>query len=357
MSQEFDRPRLSDATLYSKQLPEGRDRSEDAGFIVTASADGYDLYLYTCPYVVSGAGQGIWIVPDGRINGTIFYAIPHERRGRGLWDNDFHRAGWHLPEYLQPSDHEVVEESDRVAWRMGGREYTWRPGSWEVTGTHAGVETDLRVRPVAEPMWRWGPWESLRENDSAGYKVSCQAEGTIEAGGKTYRLRDGYATHERAAVGQSRDFVAEVADGAEMFMFEIRGEDFDMTAFRHTGRAMEAGTLRTSDGFHQFGMGVEQSRMSITTLERWDDPRTGLRVPARWHIGMASAEGIVDLEVTSSGRSYFHYNTGGGVMLMMQILGVANGFFHRAGGATTAVEDALVGLRWGRALLFAEEKG
>lgn len=350
-------PQLTDAGLYSRQLPRGRDRSEDAGTIVTASADGYDLYLYTCPYVVSGEGSGIWIVPDGRINGTIFFAIPHEQRGTGLRDNAFFRSGWHLPQYLEPEDHEIVEEPGRVTWRMGGRSYVWKPGGWEITGRHAEVATDLSVRPVAPPLWRWGPWDQLQQNDSAGYKVSCVVDGTIEAGGKTFRVRDGYATHERAAVGQSRDHVEEVADGAEVYAFEIRAEGLDILLHRHTGRKLEAGTARLGADTFAFGMGVDGSRVVLETLEYWQDPRSGLRLPARWHVAMSSAEGIADLSIASSGRSYFHYNSGGGVMVMVQILGVANGVFHRAGGPSTPIEDALVGLRWGRALLFADERG
>jgi hypothetical protein len=350
-------PQLSDATLYSRQLPLGRDHSEDAGFILTASADGYDLYLYACPYVVSGQGSGIWIVPDGRLNGTIFFAIPHELRGNGLRDNAFFRSGWHLPEYLQAKDLETVEEPGSTTWHLAGRRYVWKPGEWQIAGTHAGVATDLTVRPIAPPNWRWGPWDQLAANDSAGYKVSCLADGTIAAGGKTYRVRDGYATHERAAVGESRDIVAEVAGGAEVFAFEIRGEAIDIQVHRHTGRHIEAASVGIGDESFAFGMGSEGSRVVIATLENWQDPRSGLRIPARWHVAMSSARAMADLEIAASGRSYFHYNTRAGVMVMVQILGVANGAFHRAGGASVPIHDALVGLRWGRSLLFANEQG
>ena len=349
-------PELSDAKLYSKQLPSKRDHSEDAGFIVTASADGYDVYLYAVPYVVSGGEGGIWIVPDGRINGTIFFAIPSEQRGQGLHDNRFFRAGWHLPEYLKASDHEIVEKPDRVTWRLGGRSYAWTREGWEVTGTHAGVTTNLRFRPVGEPAWRWGPWEELSRNDAAGYKVACLVDGTIEAGGTTFKVHNGFATHERAAVGQSRDIVAEVGVGSEVFAFEIRDKDLEINIHRHTGRRMQGSSVAIKGQAYYFGDGVEGSRLTIETVEHWQDPRSGLSVPARWHVGMSSPQGIADLAITSSGRSYFHYNTGAGVMVMMQILGVANGVFHHAGGGSTAITDAIVGLRWGRGLLFADEK-
>jgi hypothetical protein len=80
-------------------------------------------------------------------------------------------------------------------------------------------------------------------------------------------------------------------------------------------------------------------------------------VPARWHVAASSADASFDLEVVASGRSYFHYNTKAGVMAMFQILGVANGAFHRTGGETVPIRDALVGLRWGRGLMFADERG
>jgi len=348
-------PNISDAKLYTDLLPGDRDSSEDAGFIITARTADHDIYLYACAYVIRAGGKGIWLIPDGRINGTIFFAIPRAMTGKGLTDNAFVRTGWHFNQYLKPQDHKVVNDAGRAVWSMGGRNYIWRDGAWEVSGAHGGVQTNLTFRPCAPAEWRWGPFDKLMEADSAGYKVAALVSGTITVGEETFVLEDGYATAERAVVGQSRDIVAELVGGHQVLAFEIRGPGLEIQVHRHTGRKMEAGNVVLNGERIDFGPWIAGSSVEIETLDYWDDPHSGLHTPCRWRIVLASADGSAEIEVGSSGRSYFHYNTDGGVMLMMQILGVANGVFRSKDGATTPIVDALVGLRWGRALLFANE--
>ncbi len=351
----FDVPTLSDAEIYTSQLPMDRDCSEDAGFIITADAGAHDIYLYACAYVVRSGGKGIWLHPNGRINCTIFYAIPKEKCGAGLSDNNFIRTGWHFDQYLLPKQHEVVKSSGAVKWIMGGRTYEWREGEWALTGTHAGVETDLRFRAAAPAEWRWGPFENLKTADSGGYKAAALVDGTIKVDGQTFHLKDGYASCERAVVGQSRDIVKEVMDGNEVLAFEIRGAECDVQIHRHTGRKMLAASIAMGKEHMHFGDFAPGTKVAIETLEHWNDPRSGLVVPGRWKVDMQSESATVSLEVRSSGRSYFHYNTNGGVMLMMQILGRADITFSPKGGKARVVRDAMVGLRWGRGLLFSNE--
>ncbi len=348
-------PKLSDAELYTDRLPRGRDCSEDAGFIITADTGEHDIYLYACAYVLRSEGKGIWVKRNGRINGTIFYAIPHGACGNGLHDNAFARTGWHVNQYIEPEEHEIIHKPDSVEWRIGGRNYIWRSDVWAVTGNHGGVETDLEFRPAGPVEWRWGPFENIQQQDSAGYKVAALVNGTIRSEGQTFHLRDSYATCERAAVGQSRDIVGELVGGQEVFAFEIRGPQLDIQIHRHTGRKMELAQVRAGEEMHGFGPHVPGSNVEITTVEKAHDPRSGLLVPCKWKIGLSSSAASGSLTVTSSGRSYFHYNTGGGVMLMMQILGRASGSLDLPGGKRLQISDAVVGLRWGRGLLFANE--
>lgn len=348
-------PKLSDAELYTDRLPRGRDCSEDAGFIITADTGDHDIYFYACAYVLRSEGSGIWVKRNGRINGTIFYAIPHTDRTKGLHDNPFARTGWHVNQYIEPEGHQIVHAPDAVEWRMGGRNYAWRKDAWTVTGSHGGVETELEFRAAGPVEWRWGPFEKIEQNDSAGYKVAALVNGTIRTEGKTFHLRDGYATCERAAVGQSRDIVGELVGGHEVYAFEIRGPQLDIQLHRHTGRKMELAQVRIGEQALGFGPQAPDSSVQITTLDQVHDPRSGLLVPSKWQIELASAAGSGSLTVTASGRSYFHYNTGGGVMLMMQMVGRANGTITRRDGKPVQVSDAMVGLRWGRGLLYANE--
>ncbi|HRE00774.1 MAG TPA: hypothetical protein PLV68_05710, partial [Ilumatobacteraceae bacterium] len=57
-------------------LPADRDTSENAGFVVLARTPEADLLLWTSVYAISGRGAGQWIVPDGRIHGTLLLVVP-----------------------------------------------------------------------------------------------------------------------------------------------------------------------------------------------------------------------------------------------------------------------------------------
>jgi hypothetical protein len=351
----FDVPRLRDAEMFTARLPMNRDCSEDAGFIITADTGEHNIYLYACAYVIRSGGKGIWLHPNGRINGTIFFAIPKRKCGAGLADNNFVRAGWHFDQYLNPDQHKIEQSKDAVRWIMAGRTYEWREDVWVLKGTHGGVETDLRFRPVAPAEWRWGPFEKLIEADSGGYKAAALVDGTIRVDGQTYHLKDGYASCERAVVGQSRDIVKEVMNGNEVLAFEIRGPNCEVQIHRHTGRNMLAASLGVMGETFYFGDMAPGTKVSIKTTAHWNDPRCGLVVPSRWEVEMQCERMTVSMNVKSSGRSYFHYNTNGGVMLMMQILGLADITLSPKGGETRVMRDAVVGLRWGRGLLFANE--
>jgi hypothetical protein len=70
---------------------------------------------------------------------------------------------------------------------------------------------------------------------------------------------------------------------------------------------------------------------------------------------MASAQGIVDLDVVGQGRAYYHYNAKKGVLIMMWILSLANGAFYFPEGRSLPIKDTLVCTEWGQAILVAEE--
>ena len=351
----FDVPKLRDAEIFTSTLPADRDCSEDAGFIVTADTGEHNVYLYACAYVIRASGKGIWLHPNGRINGTIFFAIPKAKCGSGLWDNTFVRTGWHFNQYLNADQHQVSNSKDARKWTMGGRTYEWREGEWSVCGSHGGVETDLRFQATAPAEWRWGSFENLLATDSGGYKVAAKVDGSIRVGEKVFSLKDGFASCERAVVGQSRDIVAEVLGGNEVLAFEIMAPGCDIQIHSHTGRKMLAATVGFKGGRFSFGDFEPGTTVEIKTTEYWNDAKSGLVVPSRWLISLRSAERNVSLEVRSSGRSYFHYNTNGGVMLMMQILGLADISISEKSGKEQVIRNALVGLRWGRGLLFANE--
>ncbi|MGD9999447.1 MAG: hypothetical protein AB7U39_21210 [Ilumatobacteraceae bacterium] len=335
-------------------LPADRDTSENAGFVVLARTPEADLLLWTSVYAISGRGAGQWVVPDGRIHGTLLLVVP-AGDDAPMGDNHFARTGMHISQFLEPADHEIRIEADRSEWKVGGRTYTWEPPVWRIRGEHAGVDLDLTFRATGAAQWRWGPLDKIVENDSAGYEVGVAATGTITAGGRTYTITDAPGFHERPSVGESRDVVRELLGGAEFTSAQFFTDTLKVSLASHSGRGIKMGSVELGDDVHTFAPFMGSGDASFDILERWHDPRSGLSVPRTWHVACVSAAGALDVTITARARGYFHYLTAGGVMILMWILARADGTFRLADGTTHPIDNAPVGLRWGRNLLVADE--
>lgn len=131
--------------------------------------------------------------------------------------------------------------------------------------------------------------------------------------------------------------------------------DLQMFMFRHTGKGIDYGQLRVEGQDISYMPARGLGSVSFTTLERWHDPRSGLYIPCKWHLTMASAQGIVDLDIVGQGRTYYHYTAKKGVLIMKWILSLANGAFYFPEGRSLPIKDTLVCAEWGQAILVAEE--
>lgn len=336
-------------------LPQDRDASENAGYVMLARTPDADLLLWTSVYAITGRGAGQWIVPDGRMQGTLLLAVPHDGPA-SIHDNDFARAGMHFSEILEPIEHEIVLDGDRAEWIVGNRQYIWAPPVWMVRGEHAGVDLDLVFSASGAAQWRWGGWDELTENDSAGFEVGTKVNGRITVAGITYEVVDAPGFHERPAVGESRDVVRELTGGVEFTSAIFFTDAFKVSLSSHSGRNIQMGTIEMADHTLAFMPFADRGSASIDILERWHDPRSGLSVPAEWSASLASEEGRLDVHLQARARGYFHYLTKGGVMILMWILARADGVLTLPDGTVHAIDDAPVAARWGRNLLVAHEQ-
>jgi hypothetical protein len=347
-------PNLEDALQYvGKVLPETEDGSENAGFVVVGSSAGQNVLFWTCEYIISGAPSTQWIVPDARFTGTIFMAISSTQKTLG--DNEFARSGTHIPEYRTPGDMTIRREARQASWELSNRVIGWTPPTWHIGGTHAGVEVDLTCRSLGSAAWRQGPFEDVVANRAAGYDAPLRASGTIRVAGRTYSLEEAYGSHERAVMGQGRDIIAEAASPSEVFVADCFGEDLHVLFGQHTGREMNFGAVTLGDQTFDVAPFNGLGTMSVTTVERWADPRSGLVLPARWRVVMAREEFALQLDVQAIGRAYWHYTTSSGVMVMVWQLSRASGELYVPGAAPRALDDLVVASRWGRTILVAEE--
>ncbi|HRE02603.1 MAG TPA: hypothetical protein PLV68_14980, partial [Ilumatobacteraceae bacterium] len=285
---------------------------------------------------------------------TIFMAIPHTDDTPSMSDNAFIRTGLHLPQYRDGRRFDIEEADGTVTWRVDDREYVWDPPNWRIRGEHAGVDVDLVAQAVGPGTWAAGPFETAAENKAFGYDVPIGVTGTITADGRTFQLDDAHGSHERAGMGQGRDIVAEV-DGAEVLVADLFHDDIHMIFGQHTGRSLNFGRIDAGSNSVSIMPLMDQGVMSVTTLERWHDPKSGLLLPVHWRVVMSNEGANCELDVRAEGRAYWHYTTKSGVMVMVWQLSRANGTLYLPDGTQREIKDALTASRWGRSLLVADE--
>jgi hypothetical protein len=349
-----DVPQLSHGRrTVTAVLPPDEDSSENAGFVVFGRSGDQDVLYWSCAYMMSEAPHTSWIVPGAKIHATIFMAVPHDGEPV-LGDNSFVRTGLHLPQYLSDRRFDIDEEDGRVTWHVDDRRYVWDPPNWRLQGEHAGVDVDLVATAAGPATWAAGSFEDIAQNHGGGYDVPIHVNGTITAGGQTYRLDDAHESHERVGMGQGRDIIAECYE-AEVLVSDLFFDDVHILFGQHTGRDMAFGRIDIGDESLQVMPLMGQGMMSVTTLDRWHDPRSGLLLPSRWSVVMAADGATCELDVRATGRAYWHYTTKSGVMVMVWQLSRANGTLYRPDGRKTEITDALVAGRWGRSLLVANE--
>ena len=350
---EWSAPIPEHGHVYLDKLPADKDGSEVAAFVIADSVGGEDILFWSSGYLIKGDGANQWVVPDARIMGTIFFAVPSDKPG--MQDNNFARGGIQIPEYIKPANAETLASADGARWSFGGRTFEWGTGEWRVGGSHAGVETDLVCRPAAEPLWTFGPFETVSETTYAGYDVAINASGTIKANGKTYEVRSGVGSHERATNGQGRDIMAELS-GGQVWVGDCFADDVHIFFARHPGRPVSFGRVDVGDKSYSFPTEDGAGVVHVRGIESWHDPRSGLLIPNRWHVAMTSRPATVDLEIDYRGRAYWAYTTRSGIMILMWLLGRAHGQVMLEDGSVRNIEDRLVASRWGLTMLVAEEQ-
>jgi hypothetical protein len=337
--------RLDDEVLHADKFP-AVDLWEEDCFVMVGESEEHDLFLWTTVYSLKGHGQGVWMVKDGAEQETLFMAIPKERRGKGLQDHDFVRVGWHPGRRGQGSDLKVERHADKVVWSLGDRQYISAPPVFHVRGAHGGVDVDITYRQAAPAFWEWGPFATAAERDRGGYDAMCRVEGTIKAGGKTYVIKKATGIKERITVGQSSNPIRTLAPPREMYWLFTMAEETGIFLFHPGPPGLDLGTV-VHEGRHLlYKPKLGHGNVTLTELEHWHDPRSGLYFPTRWHLNMSSTEGVVDLDINSHGRSWFNWVLSEGVRMCAYLLATANGSFTRPDGTTVAFKDELICNNW-----------
>jgi hypothetical protein len=341
------------------RLPLDRDAEDGLGFGFFGRAGDEQFLLWVWTRVIYGRHANYWLIPNAAVHCTLLMLVPQGRAVAAYRDDNFIRSGFHLSEYLPIDSVRVDDDSSReqVAWSVGDRRYAWKTGEWHLTGTHAGVDLDLTCAPIGPARWKRGPWDTAAERAASGYEVSVAVSGHFIVAGKQYTIQRGYGIAQRTANGEARDIVGEVRAGNAVTTMYCPMDELDLYVQEHPGRGIKNVEVRPRGGPAEvYAPAKGSGSVSLKVTDQWFDPRSSMMFPAKWNLHVASDHGSLAVEFTAVSRSYYHYTTRGGVMMMSWILAVANGAYLGADGIRRPIEDELVGVRWGRELLSADER-
>jgi predicted secreted hydrolase len=109
---------------------------------------------------------------------------------------------------------------------------------------------------------------------------------TLEVTGEAWMDREWSTSGLGGAVEGWDWFALQLEDGRELMVYLLRRRDGTVDPF-------SAGTLIEADGTARR---LEAGDVRVETLAHWTSPRSGVRYPARWRLGVPSAELRLEIE-------------------------------------------------------------
>lgn len=345
---------LSDEVTHFNSLEkpvEQTDLWEETALGVVAEAGDYDVLLWAAGYALSGNGKGIWNPGQSAEREVQLIVIPKSQRGT-ITDNPFVRVGWTPSERLHGDEYTVTEEGDSVTWDFGGLKFIASPPTWKLQGTAGDATFDLTYDAISTPMWNWGPFADAAQQDRAGYDVYVNVNGTIHTSTQDLELTNGYGVREHIITGQSNDPVTNLPAPNWMWWLYTIQDDVKVNFFQ-VNDTTQIGFVKYADQEVNFGPGNGSLDFEVT--EKWEDPRTGMNLPVRWHLSMENGDTTVNVDIAAHGRAYSHWTTAPGTRMYSYLLSTMSGTIDLPDGRTVTLEDHLTVNSFCRTILNANE--
>ncbi|MGB3376185.1 MAG: hypothetical protein WBA87_13725 [Microbacterium sp.] len=275
---------------------------ENSGWTVRGADSGTDYLFWASPYFIQGVRGGTYLPGRLALNQTLLITCPIDAPGE-LTDNDFIAVGWDPVDYLSWDDVTVSGDDDLVEWEFQGRRFTAGPDSWRVDGTHAGVDSSLKISPAAAPMWFTDPGRDIRETGNRWWIANGRAVGELRSGDVSLSV-DAHAVHERHIhLGRKHDPVRLLADGGVVW-FTISGDDITCAVLARPSLGSAWAQL-IIDGRP---IEVRNEAISFSTERTWHDPATGMLVGQSWRLSIEHEDGAVDFHIQAKARAYYTWN-------------------------------------------------
>ncbi|MFS0894936.1 hypothetical protein [Microbacterium sp. 179-I 3D3 NHS] len=315
---------------------------ENNGWSIRGRDGDTDYLFWSSPYLVHGVAGASYRPGSFALDQTLFVEAPAGAEAE-LGDNDFIAIGWDARDQYDWSQVAVTAETDAapdaVIWTTPHRSYRAAPPTFGITGTHAGVEADLRIDLDAEPMWFTDPAEGLDVRANRWWIASGSASGALVLPGRRVAVRDAHAVHERHIhLGLVHDPVRLLAGGGVCW-YTASGDGLSVALLARPslGSAWAQVTLgdRTWD--------VTGDGLSLRTTRTWHDPQTNMLVAQAWEVvvDLPDGAGTIELALQATARAYYTWDflAEGQTMLYWWLCtGTAD---VRQGGARRRIPDLL----------------
>lgn len=301
---------LNDQLSYKHTLPKEMSYHENCSFLIMAETEeGEEISLVVGSMRVGGGGkQGCWRVGDGYMGQCTFLVVP---KTGGMHNNDFiGNRTWVTDQWTG----DVVNTKDAVVWTVGGHQYTCRPPYWEIKGENMGIELDLLLTGMGDAAFHKGHYSELAARNEAGYEHPMYCEGTIKSQGKTYTLI------KEKSFGVQEKFtcpawdLAKVLTGTHYYWIWWASESVRIFLYWYPSAGRTFTNVVVDNKKIEF---TENGKNNFTLTEKewWIDPRTRMQVPIKWHFNMQSANGVIDLDIAATSRTFYSYLTASGATI------------------------------------------
>jgi hypothetical protein len=324
--------RLRAEASHFQKLPQAQNAEhfqDHVGISIWGKAGDVDIFFGATMYHVGGRK---WGFDDAALNQTYLLITPTGDRTMG---NNAFVANRMDP--VSRFDFRETVEHDKVTWTAGNREVTFSPPVWEVRGEHFGVDLDLKLTGIGDPVPYHGTWDGLVEHGVAGNEVLCQAQGSCTYNGKTYTLDSGWGVRERTCLGYQHDVPSLLGTGSGYFWSWTFSEDIKVFYFSQGGSGHSAGRVFLDDRIIDF----EPQQTVSEALESWTDPLTHETQVTRMRIGMKSDQGELELEVNTWSRLLFGFHLLEAYTTHTGKCGRAKGQFTFPDGRVISIDESL----------------
>ncbi|ENZ6560566.1 hypothetical protein ACG6R3_002776 [Enterococcus faecium] len=328
----------------------GADIWEETAAGVVAEAGDYDILLWAAGYALFGNGKGIWGPGQSAEREIQLIVVPKSQRGT-MKDNNFVRVGWTPKERLHGDKFKVIKSDDKITWDFNGLKFIASPPTWNIKGNAGDAELDLVYEQIGTALWNWGPFEKANEADRAGYDAFVNVNGTIRTSEHDLKIENGYGVREHIITGQSNDPVKNLPVPNWMWWLYTIQDDVKINFFQPGPNKI---------GFVKFGnqqvdFGPNNGKIEYETLEKWEDPRSGIYMPVKWRLKMEKDDCIVDVKIAAHGRAYSHWPVATGTRMYCYLLSTMTGTVSLPDGRTVSLDNHLTVNSFCKTILTAGE--